>query len=66
MTCSFHKFKDYFPGTGHEDDIGFKSGKNYAVNFPLSEGMDDQTYFEMFKPIIQSLMDHFKPEAILM
>lgn len=22
MTCSFHKFKDYFPGTGHIDDIG--------------------------------------------
>jgi acetoin utilization deacetylase AcuC-like enzyme len=37
MTCSLHKFKDYFPGTGHKDDIGYKNGKFHAVNFPLSE-----------------------------
>ena len=37
MTCSLHKFKDYFPGTGHKDDIGYKNGKYHAVNFPLSE-----------------------------
>ncbi len=24
LTVSFHKFKDYFPGTGHFDDIGKK------------------------------------------
>jgi histone deacetylase 1/2 len=27
MTCSFHKFKEYFPGTGHLDDIGYEEGK---------------------------------------
>ena len=37
MTCSFHKFKDYFPGTGHHNDIGMEKGKFHAVNFPLSE-----------------------------
>jgi histone deacetylase 1/2 len=41
MTCSFHKFKDYFPGTGHIDDIGKDNGTYYAVNFPLDEGLDD-------------------------
>lgn len=35
MTCSFHKFKDYFPGTGHIDDVGKDSGTYHAVNFPL-------------------------------
>lgn len=35
MTCSFHKFKDYFPGTGHIDDTGKYAGAYHAVNFPL-------------------------------
>ena len=28
MTCSFHKFKEYFPGTGHIDDVGFEEGNH--------------------------------------
>lgn len=44
MTASFHKFGDYFPGTGALDDIGVGPGKYYAVNFPLSEGVDDLTF----------------------
>ena len=27
MTVSFHKFGDFFPGTGDIDDVGAKSGK---------------------------------------
>ena len=26
LTCSFHKYGDYFPGTGALDDIGHKEG----------------------------------------
>ena len=44
MTCSLHKFGDYFPGTGHINDIGIDRGAYHSVNFPLSEGMDDDTY----------------------
>ena len=44
MTCSFHKFGDYFPGTGSVDDVGEGTGKYYAVNCPLNEGVDDFTY----------------------
>eukprot|EP00953_Heterococcus_sp_UTEX-ZZ885_P039726 20352-Heterococcus_DN1.PRE.4 len=42
MTLSFHKYGDFFPGTGDAKDIGAKSGKYYSVNFPLQEGMDDR------------------------
>jgi len=35
MTCSFHKFKVYFPGTGHIDDVGKEDGTYRSVNFPL-------------------------------
>ena len=44
MTVSFHKFGDYFPGTGSLCDIGAGPGKYYSVNFPLNEGVDDFTF----------------------
>ena len=28
----------FFPGTGHLNDTGHKSGKNYSLNFPLLAG----------------------------
>lgn len=51
MTCSFHKFGDYFPGTGALNDKGKGAGKGYAVNFPLKDGIDDQSYAGVFRPV---------------
>ena len=40
MTLSFHQSGgNFFPGTGHANDIGAKCGKNYSLNFPLHAGM---------------------------
>lgn len=64
MTASFHKFGDYFPGTGSIDDVGIGAGKYYSVNFPLNEGVDDLTYELAFKPVMQEIMNRFKPDAI--
>lgn len=66
MTCSFHKFKDFFPGTGHIDDKGEDKGKNHSVNFPFAEGMDDESYIRVFKPVIDKIVDKFRPEAIVL
>ncbi|RDW76032.1 histone deacetylase RpdA protein [Coleophoma crateriformis] len=66
MTVSFHKYGEYFPGTGELRDIGVGQGKNYAVNFPLRDGIDDVTYKSIFEPVIQSVMDYYKPEAIVL
>ncbi|KAG0651800.1 histone deacetylase RPD3 [Hyphodiscus hymeniophilus] len=66
MTVSFHKYGEYFPGTGELRDIGVGAGKNYAVNFPLRDGIDDVTYKSIFEPVIQSVMDYYKPEAIVL
>jgi len=41
MTVSFHKYGDFFPGTGNIKDVGSKAGKHYSVNVPLEEGIDD-------------------------
>ena len=51
LTCSFHKFRDYFPGTGHIDDIGTDKGVYHAVNFPLNQGVDDESFTTIFKAV---------------
>ncbi|KAG3180112.1 Histone deacetylase 1 [Phytophthora cactorum] len=66
MTVSFHKYGDYFPGTGDIKDIGAKSGKYYAVNFPLHSGMDDESYESIFKPVIEKVMETFCPSAVVL
>ncbi|URE40897.1 histone deacetylase [Musa troglodytarum] len=59
MTVSFHKFGEYFPGTGHILDNGYGKGKYYAVNVPLNDGIDDESYHYLFKPIIAKVMEVF-------
>ncbi|OMJ27085.1 Histone deacetylase 1 [Smittium culicis] len=66
MTVSFHKFGDFFPGTGDIRDIGVGKGKNYSINVPLRDGIDDDTYQAIFQPIMRKVMDHFRPGAVVM
>ena len=66
MTCSFHKFGEYFPGTGDVLDSGYADGKNYAINFPLNDGMDDDTYRSIFRPVIGKIMETFRPGAVVL
>lgn len=67
MTVSFHKFgEQYFPGTGDIKDIGAGAGKYYAVNFPLKDGIDDESYLSIFKPVIEKVMQVFKPGAVVL
>ncbi|XP_071477042.1 histone deacetylase 1 [Diadema antillarum] len=64
MTVSFHKYGEYFPGTGDLRDIGAGKGKYYAVNFPLRDGIDDESYEKIFKPIMSKVMEMYQPSAI--
>ena len=66
MTCSFHKFGEFFPGTGHVNDVGHDIGKNYSINFPLNEGMDDESYQKVYRPIIDKIMEVYRPGAVVM
>lgn len=65
MTASFHKYGEYFPGTGAIEDVGCEDGKNYSVNFPLNDGIDDQSYFDIFKPVMDEINNRFRPSAVL-
>lgn len=66
MTVSFHKFGDFFPGTGHIKDVGVGTGKNYALNVPLNDGMDDDSFRGLFRPLIQKVMEVYQPDAVVL
>ena len=59
MTVSFHKYGDYFPGTGSLDDVGAEAGTYYAVNFPMNDGINDTTYELAFKPVMRTIIARF-------
>merc|ERR1719219_2441094 len=66
MTCSFHKYGNFFPGTGHMYEVGSGAGRQYSVNVPLKEGMDDISYETIFEPIMQRVMDLYQPSAVVL
>ena len=66
MTVSFHKYGNFFPGTGDLKDVGGNTGRYYSVNVPLRRGMDDASYKSLFKPIVQKVFDMYRPSTIVL
>merc|ERR1712130_493108 len=66
MTVSFHKYGEYFPGTGDLRDIGAGRGKYYSLNFPLRDGIDDLSYEGLFVPVMSRVMELYQPSAIVL
>lgn len=66
MTVSFHKFGEYFPGTGDLMDIGHGKGKYYSLNVPLKDGIDDETYDGLFAPVLTKVMEMYQPGAVVL
>uniref|UniRef100_A0A1I8BSA5 Histone deacetylase n=1 Tax=Meloidogyne hapla TaxID=6305 RepID=A0A1I8BSA5_MELHA len=66
MTVSFHKYGDFFPGTGELKDVGAGKGRYYAVNVPLKDGMTDQAYEQIYTPIMKKVMEVFQPGAVVL
>lgn len=67
MTVSFHKYGNYFfPGTGDMYEYGEESGKYYSVNVPIKDGINDQAYQQLFKPIMKSVMEMYRPTCVVM
>ena len=54
MTCSFHKYGEFFPGTGTLQDRGRGKGKGYAVNVPLKDGITDDSFRSVFEPVSEN------------
>jgi acetoin utilization deacetylase AcuC-like enzyme len=47
-------------------DIGAGRGKYYAVNFPLRDGIDDDAYETIFKPVMTKVMESYQPNAVVL
>lgn len=66
MTVSFHKYNgEFFPGTGAIDEVGIGRGKNYCVNVPLKDGVDDDSYVALYKSIVEPLIVKYQPTCIV-
>ncbi|SCW01077.1 LAFE_0D04566g1_1 [Lachancea fermentati] len=66
FTVSFHKYNgEFFPGTGNLDEIGCSRGKHFALNVPLDDGIDDESYINLFKSIIDPLISSYRPTVII-
>lgn len=66
MTLSFHKYGDYFPGTGKLEDTGLAKGRGYSVNVPLRDGIDDEGYAQVFEPVVGRIIEVFRPSVIVL
>lgn len=66
LTLSFHKYGDFFPYTGDIKDIGYAQGKYYAVNVPLKNGIDDESYDNLFDYIVEHIVSWYSPNAVVL
>lgn len=72
MCVSFHKYDKevFFPGTGPLESTGpvhpNNPGKNYTINIPLNDGIDDESYAYLFANVIEPTIKIYKPEAIVL
>ncbi|OLL23523.1 Histone deacetylase phd1 [Neolecta irregularis DAH-3] len=67
MTLSLHKYNgDFFPGTGNSSEIGGDVGKHHSLNIPLKDGIDDQSYVQLFKSILEPCINSYRPTAVVL
>ncbi len=64
LYLSTHQYP-YYPGTGWYDETGSGQGKGYTINIPLSSGMGDADYVQIFEKILLPVARKWKPEVIL-
>lgn len=66
LTISLHETGTFlFPGTGFSEEIGTGKGKGFSVNLPFYPGTDDETFVWGFNEIVPTLIDAYKPDAIV-
>jgi histone deacetylase 1/2 len=64
LTCSFHKFGDFFPGTGLCDDRGVGKGWRYSVNVPFRSGLSDENFKSIYVPVRSTSLYDFIRELM--
>ncbi len=66
LTYSVHESgRSLFPGTGTAEESGGPKAQGLACNFPLDEGIGDETWWAVVNLSISVLADMFKPTFIV-
>ena len=66
MSVSFHRYGDFFPGTGDIKDMGEGEGKGYAINVPLLNGLDDDSFTDIYRTVMEAVRQRFRPEVVVL
>ncbi|MFX1475792.1 MAG: acetoin utilization protein AcuC [Promethearchaeota archaeon] len=67
LTLSIHESgRTLYPGTGFPEELGEGEGQGYSVNVPLPPYTIDEYYLQAFEAIVPPIMEHYRPEAVVM
>src|SRR5437899_4942461 len=61
---STHQYP-WYPGTGGADERGKGKGEGYTLNVPLSAGMGDKEYLDVFNRILRPALKTYRPDALI-
>jgi acetoin utilization deacetylase AcuC-like enzyme len=64
LFMSTHQFP-FYPGTGHESEIGRGEGEGFTVNAPLPAGCGDHDYAAVFADVLLPIARAYRPELVL-
>ncbi|KAK7068413.1 Histone deacetylase 8 [Halocaridina rubra] len=66
VTMSLHLMEPgYFPGTGHENDIGSGDGRYYNINIPYKGGINDTQFLQLLESTLSRICDVYAPNAVV-
>ncbi|XP_058487272.1 histone deacetylase 7-like [Solea solea] len=71
LYISLHRFDDgnFFPGSGHPNEVGAEEGKGFNVNVGWTGGlnppMGDAEYLAAFRAVVMPIAHEFSPDVVL-
>jgi len=55
----------FYPGSGHESEVGVGDGEGYTVNVPMDAGATDDDYDVVFRQVVMPVVTQFDPGLVL-
>jgi acetoin utilization deacetylase AcuC-like enzyme len=62
---STHRYGFFYPGTGGAKEVGEGKGEGFNVNVPLSTGVGDAEYGNIFEKFLKPIALEYQPQLIL-
>ncbi|MCX6542810.1 MAG: histone deacetylase [Acidobacteria bacterium] len=64
LFVSIHQWP-YYPGSGHESEVGAGDGTGYTVNVPMDAGATDEDYDSVMRRVVVPIVTRFNPGLML-